>query len=117
MKNHRFIESLKLEKALKIMKSNHKPNTTMPAKPCPEIWQSKSTKQLLPYQRVLQSTNINWKCVHFSTAQVNTNKTFEKKGAIYSLPKLLGQSMKKAAAVQIWAEFLHTSSFIPCKLK
>jgi len=31
--NHRIIESLKLEKTSKIMKSNHQPNTTIPAKP------------------------------------------------------------------------------------
>jgi len=26
-----------LEKTSKIIKSNHQPNTTMPAKPCPEV--------------------------------------------------------------------------------
>jgi len=41
-KNHRIIESPRLEKTSKISKSNHQPNTPMPAKPCPE----------LPYLRV-----------------------------------------------------------------
>jgi len=41
-----------LEQTSKI-KSNHQPNTTMSAKPCPEIWQSEATKQLLPYQSAL----------------------------------------------------------------
>jgi len=31
------IASLRLEKTSKIIKSNHQPNTTMPAKPCPEV--------------------------------------------------------------------------------
>jgi len=31
------IESLRLEKISKIIKSNHQPNTTMPTKPCPEV--------------------------------------------------------------------------------
>jgi len=31
-----IIESLRLEKMSKIIKSNRQPNTTMPAKPCPE---------------------------------------------------------------------------------
>jgi len=34
---HRIIESLRLEKTSKIIKSNCQPNTTMPAKPCPEV--------------------------------------------------------------------------------
>jgi len=34
---HSIIESLRLEKTSKIIKSNHQPNTTMPAKPCPEV--------------------------------------------------------------------------------
>jgi len=33
----RFIESLRLEKTSKIIKSNCQPNTTMTAKPCPEV--------------------------------------------------------------------------------
>jgi len=33
----RILESLRLEKTSKIIKSNHQPNTTMPAKPCPEV--------------------------------------------------------------------------------
>jgi len=33
--NHRVIESLRLEKSSKIMKSNRPRNPTMPAKPCP----------------------------------------------------------------------------------
>jgi len=33
----RVIESLRLEKTSKIIKSNRHPNTTMPAKPCPEV--------------------------------------------------------------------------------
>jgi len=32
-----FIASLRLEKTCKIIKSNHQPNTTMPAKPCAEV--------------------------------------------------------------------------------
>jgi len=36
-KNHRIIESLRLEETSKISKSNHHPNTTMSAKPCPEM--------------------------------------------------------------------------------
>jgi len=32
-----IIESLRLEKTSKIMKSSCHPNTTMPAKPCPEV--------------------------------------------------------------------------------
>jgi len=35
--SHRIIESLKLEKTSKIIKSNRHPTTTMPAKPCPEV--------------------------------------------------------------------------------
>ena len=35
--NHGIIESLRLEKTSKIIKSNHPPNTTMPAKPCPKV--------------------------------------------------------------------------------
>ena len=31
------IESLRLEKTSKIIKSNHQPITPMPAKPCPEV--------------------------------------------------------------------------------
>jgi len=34
---YRIIESLRLEKTSKIVKSNRRPNTTMPAKPCPEV--------------------------------------------------------------------------------
>ena len=34
---YRTIESLRLEKTSKIIKSNHPPNTLMPAKPCPEV--------------------------------------------------------------------------------
>jgi len=30
------VESLRLEKTSKMIKSNHQPNTTTPAKPCPE---------------------------------------------------------------------------------
>jgi len=33
----RIIEPLRLEKTSKIIKSNCQPNTTMPAKPCPEV--------------------------------------------------------------------------------
>ena len=33
----RIVESLRLEKTSKIIKSNHQPNTTMPTKPCPEV--------------------------------------------------------------------------------
>jgi len=36
-KKNRIIESLRLEKTSKIIKSNHSPNTTMPAKPCPQV--------------------------------------------------------------------------------
>jgi len=32
-----IIKSLRLEKTSKITKSNHQPNTTTPAKPCPEV--------------------------------------------------------------------------------
>jgi len=35
--NHRMTESLRLEKTSKIIKSNDQPNTTMSAKPCPEV--------------------------------------------------------------------------------
>jgi len=35
--SYRIVESLMLEKTSKIIKSNCKPNTTMPAKPCPEV--------------------------------------------------------------------------------
>ena len=35
--NDRTIESLRLEKPFKIIKPNHQPNTTTPAKPCPEV--------------------------------------------------------------------------------
>ena len=35
--NHRTIESLRLEKTSKIIRSNRHPNTTMPAKLCPEV--------------------------------------------------------------------------------
>jgi len=35
--NHRSIESLRLEKTSKIIKSNRQANTTMPAKPCPQV--------------------------------------------------------------------------------
>jgi len=35
--DHRIIESLRLEKTSKITKSNHQPNTTMPAKPCLKV--------------------------------------------------------------------------------
>ena len=34
---YRTIESLRLEKTSKIIKSNHQRNTTMPAEPCPEL--------------------------------------------------------------------------------
>lgn len=34
---HIIIESLKLGKTSKIMKLNHQPSTTIPAKPCPEV--------------------------------------------------------------------------------
>jgi len=34
---HRIIESLRLEKTSKIIKSNCHPNTPTPAKPCPEV--------------------------------------------------------------------------------
>ena len=34
--SYRIIESLRLEKTSKIIKSNHQANTIMPAKPCPE---------------------------------------------------------------------------------
>ena len=33
---YRIMESLKLGKPSKVIKSNHQPNTTMPAKPCPK---------------------------------------------------------------------------------
>jgi len=35
--NHRIIDSLRLEKTSKIIKSHRQPITTMPAKPCPEV--------------------------------------------------------------------------------
>jgi len=35
--SYTIIESLSLQKACKIIKSNHPPNTTMPAKSCPEV--------------------------------------------------------------------------------
>ena len=35
--NCRIVESLRLEKTSKIVKSNHQPDTTVPAKPCPEV--------------------------------------------------------------------------------
>jgi len=35
--NHRTTESLRLEKTSQITKSNHHPNTTMPAEPCPQV--------------------------------------------------------------------------------
>ena len=35
--NTQIMESLRLEKTSKIIKSNHQPNTTMPDKPCPEL--------------------------------------------------------------------------------
>jgi len=34
---YRIIEPLRLEKTSKIIRSNHHPNTTMLAKPCPEV--------------------------------------------------------------------------------
>jgi len=34
---NRIRESLRLEKTSKIIKSNHHPNTSMPAKPCPQV--------------------------------------------------------------------------------
>jgi len=34
---NRVIESLRLEKISKIIKSNCQPNTTMPTKPCPKV--------------------------------------------------------------------------------
>jgi len=36
-KRYRMIESLRLEKTSKIIKSNCQPNTTMPTKPYPEV--------------------------------------------------------------------------------
>ena len=33
----RITESLRLEETSKVIKSNHQPNTTMPAKPCPKV--------------------------------------------------------------------------------
>ena len=33
----RITESLRLEKTSQAIKSNHDPNTTMPAKPCPQV--------------------------------------------------------------------------------
>ena len=33
----KIIQSLRLEKTSKIIKSNHQPNTTVPTKPCPEL--------------------------------------------------------------------------------
>jgi len=33
---HRIVESLRSEKTSKIIKSNHQPNTTLPAKPSPK---------------------------------------------------------------------------------
>ena len=35
--NHRIMESFRLEKTSKIIRSNRQPNTTMPAKPYPEV--------------------------------------------------------------------------------
>ena len=35
--SHRIIESLRLENISKTTKSSHQPNTTMPAKPYPEV--------------------------------------------------------------------------------
>ena len=35
--NHRIIESFRLEKTSEIIKCNHQPIPTMPAKPCPEV--------------------------------------------------------------------------------
>ena len=35
--NRGITESLKLEKTSEIIRSNHQPNTTVPAKPCPEV--------------------------------------------------------------------------------
>jgi len=35
--DHRIIESLRLEKTCKIIRSNRQPITTTPAKPCPEV--------------------------------------------------------------------------------
>jgi len=37
LSHHGTIESFRLEKTSKIIKSNRQPNTTMPAKPCPEV--------------------------------------------------------------------------------
>jgi len=42
--DHRIIESVRLEKTSKIMKSNRQPNTTMSAKPCPEIPDSNAVR-------------------------------------------------------------------------
>jgi len=36
LKNHKIIESFRLEKTSNIIKSNRQPKTTMPAQPCPE---------------------------------------------------------------------------------
>ena len=36
-KSHGITESLRLEKTSKIIKTNHHPNTNMPAKPCPQV--------------------------------------------------------------------------------
>ena len=36
-RNHRIIESFRLEKTFKIIESNHQTNTTMPTKPCPKV--------------------------------------------------------------------------------
>ena len=35
--SHWITKSLRLEKISKVINSNHQPNTTMPAKPCPEV--------------------------------------------------------------------------------
>ena len=35
--NHRIVKSLRLDKTSKSIKSNRHPNTTVPAKPCPEV--------------------------------------------------------------------------------
>jgi len=36
-RNHRTVESLRLEKTSKIITSNRQPNTTMTTKPCPKV--------------------------------------------------------------------------------
>jgi len=47
------IESLRLEKASKIIKSNSEPNTILPAKPCPETQEGKPDSWNKPYLSLL----------------------------------------------------------------